>query len=373
MPTSSAEPTGVAPGDPAPKLVLPDGKGGHVDFTHQSIAGQTVVIWAVRGTPEPTARQALAAQLGAFEAVEARVFAVASGAGASASAAEAEDSPLPQLFDADGRMARAFGIIGSGVIVIDIDGRLVKVLQGDAFDEALAVCKGLHGRSAPEVQGAQAPVLLIPNVLEPELCQRVIGYWDAGEKLADNVATSGRGNDRAYAAMKKRDDVIIADIDIFNVLKARIVRRVVPEVLKAFQFRIFSLEALRIGCYDSADSGYFRRHRDNRTPYTAHRQFALALNLNTGDYGGGELRFPEYGRQLYVSGIGGAVVFSCSLLHEVLPVTSGRRFALVSFLCDEAGAAEERKLIAAEQAAGREGLTMRTKGSSVPSAYTKGP
>lgn len=368
MSTSPGEPTGVAPGDPVPKLVLPDGKGGRVDFAHQSIAGGTVVIWAARGTPEPAVRQALAARLGAFEAIEARVFAVASGAGVPPSGGETEDSPLPQLFDADGRMARAFGIIGSGIIVIDIDGRLVKVLQGDAFDEALAICTELHGRSAPEILGAQAPVLLIPNVLEAELCRRVIGYWDAGEKLADNVATSARGNDRAYAAMKKRDDVLIADIDIFSALKARIVRRVVPEVQKAFQFRIFSLEVIRIGCYDSADGGYFRRHRDNRTPYTAHRQFALSLNLNTGDYAGGELRFPEYGRQLYAPGIGGAVVFSCSLLHEALPVTSGRRFALFSFLCDEAGAAAERKLGAAEQAAGREGLIMRPSKNPAPSA-----
>ncbi len=53
MATSSTETTGVAPGDPVPKLVLPDGKGGRVDFAHQSIAGQTVAIWAVRGTPGP--------------------------------------------------------------------------------------------------------------------------------------------------------------------------------------------------------------------------------------------------------------------------------------------------------------------------------
>lgn len=44
MATSTAEPSGISPGHPVPKLVLPDGKGGRVDFTHQSIAGQTVVI-----------------------------------------------------------------------------------------------------------------------------------------------------------------------------------------------------------------------------------------------------------------------------------------------------------------------------------------
>ena len=53
MSTSSAQPTGVAPGDPVPKPIRPDGKGGRVDFTHPSTAGQTVVIWAARGTPGP--------------------------------------------------------------------------------------------------------------------------------------------------------------------------------------------------------------------------------------------------------------------------------------------------------------------------------
>ncbi len=52
---------------------------------------------------------------------------------------------------------------------------------------------------------------------------------------------------------------------------------------------------------------------------------------------------------------GGAVLSSCSLLHEALPVNSGRRFALFSFLGDEAGAEQKRKLIGA----GREGLAMR--------------
>ena len=32
------------------------------------------------------------------------------------------------------------------------------------------------------------------------------------------------------------------------------------------------------------------------------------------------------------------MVFSCSLLHEATPVTSGRRFAFLPFLYDEDGA-----------------------------------
>ena len=35
---------------------------------------------------------------------------------------------------------------------------------------------------------------------------------------------------------------------------------------------------------------------------------------------------------------GGAVVFSCGMLHEVTPITRGRRYAFLPFLYDEAAA-----------------------------------
>ena len=35
---------------------------------------------------------------------------------------------------------------------------------------------------------------------------------------------------------------------------------------------------------------------------------------------------------------GGAVVFSCGLLHEATPVTRGERFAFLPFLYDDAAA-----------------------------------
>jgi predicted 2-oxoglutarate/Fe(II)-dependent dioxygenase YbiX len=50
---------------------------------------------------------------------------------------------------------------------------------------------------------------------------------------------------------------------------------------------------------------------------------------------GGELRFPEYGGLLYSPATGEAIAFSSSILHEPLGVTSGTRFALLSFLFGE--------------------------------------
>ncbi len=91
-------------------------------------------------------------------------------------------------------------------------------------------------------------------------------------------------------------------------------------------------EDLKVICYDSDRGGYFRPHRDNTTPGTAHRKFAMSINLNVGEYEGGYLRFPEYGLHLYKPETGSAVIFSCSLLHEVTDITSGRSFALTAFI-----------------------------------------
>ena len=50
---------------------------------------------------------------------------------------------------------------------------------------------------------------------------------------------------------------------------------------------------------------------------------------------------PEYGPDLYAPETGGAIVFSCTNLHEATPVTAGTRYALLTFLF---GATEAQQL-----------------------------
>ena len=137
---------------------------------------------------------------------------------------------------------------------------------------------------------------------------------------------------------KRRRDYTITDEQVRSAARARIRRRLIPEIRKAFQFEATRMERYIVACYDAGEGGYFRPHRDNTTRGTAHRRFAVTLNLNAEDYEGGNLRFPEYGRQLYRAPTGGAVVFSCSLLHEAMPVTKGTRYVFLPFLYDEAAA-----------------------------------
>ncbi len=190
---------------------------------------------------------------------------------------------------------------------------------------------------------------VVPNVLDRDHCRRLMTFWEQGQKLDNTVASSQERSQRANTKTKIRADVIVPDdspeskelVDVMG-------RRLLPEVLKGFTFRVSRMERFRVGCYDSTDGGHFAPHRDNTTPLTKHRRYALTLNLNTGEYEGGFLRFPEYGPQLYAPPAGGAVVFSCSLLHLASPVTSGRRFVIVGFFWGE----EDNKIyerIAADQ------------------------
>jgi predicted 2-oxoglutarate/Fe(II)-dependent dioxygenase YbiX len=65
------------------------------------------------------------------------------------------------------------------------------------------------------------------------------------------------------------------------------------------------------------------------TAATAHRRFALSLNLND-DYEGGDVVFKEYNNVGYKGSAGAALIFSSALLHEVRETTRGVRYTLIS-------------------------------------------
>lgn len=333
----------LQPGDPLPKIAMPGPGGKMVDLNRQTLAGHTIVLWFAGGSPAAVATGRLADHLAAFAAVEAKLHAVV---GTPPSEMPSLPGAASCLFDPDGRVARALLSTPTGIVVIDPGWHLHAVLGDNDLATALRECHALYNRTLPDVVTVQAPVLLMESVLEPDLCTRLIAYWEAGDKISNGVASARHGSSYGGNPVKKRSDVMIADLDLFNALKERVARRILPAVFKAFQVRISNFEAFRVGCYDAVESGEFRRHRDNTTPYTAHRQFAVSINLNSGNYEGGQIRFPEYGRQLYSPGRGGAVVFSSSLLHEALPVTRGRRLGIFSFLHDNEAAKREREMLA---------------------------
>ncbi len=204
-------------------------------------------------------------------------------------------------------------------------------------EQVINFLKNLPAPEPPSIVTRQAPVLLIPHVLEPEFCQYLINLYEAngGSESGFMRQLDGKTVGVLDYSFKQRRDFLIQDPSLLTKLNNTIWRRVKPEIEKAFQFTISRYERYLVACYEDTNQGFFNSHRDNTTKGTAHRRFAMSLNLNTGDYEGGFLKFPEYGSHLYRPGIGEAVIFSCSLLHQATPVTQGHRFVLLSFFYDE--------------------------------------
>jgi predicted 2-oxoglutarate/Fe(II)-dependent dioxygenase YbiX/peroxiredoxin len=208
------------------------------------------------------------------------------------------------------------------------------IQQIDSVIEQLeTVDRGTH-------QAGFAPVLIVPRVFEPKLCGHLIEYYHqhGGQESGFMRDIDGRTVAVQDATFKRRRDQEIVDPELRNACMYRIHDRLLPEILKAFQFQATRIERYIVANYDSDFGGHFRPHRDNTTKGTAHRRFAVSINLNTGQYEGGKLCFPEFGPRLYEPPLGGALVFSCSLLHQATPVSSGARFVFLPFLYDDPAA-----------------------------------
>ncbi len=233
-------------------------------------------------------------------------------------------------------------------LVLDPTLRIINVTpfeeDGSDGDSVLAFLESLPPPSRFSGIELQAPVLYLPNVFEPEFCEALIDYYErhGGEPSGFMREENGKTVLATDPQHKRRRDCQVVEERLRLGARKRILKRIVPEILKTYQFTVTRMERYIVGCYTAEDAGHFRAHRDNTTKGTAHRRFAVSINLNN-QFNGGELSFPEYGSRGYKPPIGCAVVFSCSLLHEVSPVMEGKRYAFLPFIYDEAAAGVREK------------------------------
>lgn len=261
---------------------------------------------------------------------------------------------IRHFWDFDGKVSRLYGCVpkdaASGNVSIrrfwmvlnpNLQVRAIFPFRKDG-GEREAVMDYL--RNLPPVDrfaGAEipAPIIVIPNVFEPGLCEHLIKLYEehGGEESGFMREVDGRTVPAYDRSHKSRKDFTITDEKLIGHIQNRIMRRIVPEIERVHFFKPTRMERYIVSCYAAEEGGHFRAHRDNTTKGTAHRRFAVSINLNA-DFEGGEVSFPEYGSRGYKAPLGGAVIFSTPLLHEVSRVTKGRRYAFLPFLYDEAAA-----------------------------------
>ena len=311
------------------------------------VAGRWLVLTFLAGRGDPASAAAVArlAAAPAFNDEPTSLFLV------SADPADEAEGRLPLRFpgvraywDFDRKVAEQLGVKPNELATIVLSPRLqvaADIREADPAKHAEAVLRLVY--ELPRMDAlppmlTHAPVLVVPNLFEPNFCAMLIeGYRKNGGKESGFMREiDGKTVEVRDKNHKVRRDWTVEDQKIVASIQDRFMRRIIPEIKKSYQFDVTRMERYLVACYAAEEGGHFRPHRDNTTKGTAHRRFAVSVNLNADQYDGGDLRFPEFGSRTYRAPTGGAVIFSCSLMHEATPVTRGQRFAFLPFLYDEA-------------------------------------
>jgi predicted 2-oxoglutarate/Fe(II)-dependent dioxygenase YbiX/peroxiredoxin len=252
---------------------------------------------------------------------------------------------LAFLADYDGAISRAYGAAEMPRTVI-LD-PMLRAVADVPWDEPNGHAQTVRAvlQSLPAVDEAagtpmSAPVLIVPRVFDFSLCDFLIQFYDevGGQESGFMLDVDGKTTTVVDYRLKRRTDVSVALPEVRELVRSQIVRRLLPAIERYFQFQATRMDRYIVACYDSADGGHFHRHRDNVNAGAQHRRFAVSINLN-GNFDGCDLVFPEFGRRTYRPPTAGSIVFSCGALHQVTPVTRGRRYAFLAFLYGEADAA----------------------------------
>jgi peroxiredoxin/predicted 2-oxoglutarate/Fe(II)-dependent dioxygenase YbiX len=348
----------LAPGDPAPWFR--QRSTSNPDYSFNTVAGRYVVLCFFGSAADPAAQSALRAvqdHRALLDDTRACFFGVSTDPADAESGRVRESMPGIRFFwDFDGAVSRLYGAVPADTggdagaigmrrfwLVLDPALRIIALIpfasdrsDGKAVFELLRRLPPPGGAVGAELP---VPVLWLPNVFEPDLCRTLIAAYekDGGAESGFMRDVDGKTKLIHDPSHKRRLDFTVEDANLIKSIQNRVLRRIRPEIQKVHHFDATRMERYLVACYRAEDGGHFRPHRDNTTKGTAHRRFAVSINLNDG-FEGGDLSFPEFGPREFRPPVGGAVVFSCSLMHAVSPVTRGRRFAFLPFLYDEAAA-----------------------------------
>jgi hypothetical protein len=336
---------GITLGDPVPWFKAKNISGGGEDL-HVS-AGRWVVLAFLGSLAEAQAQNRLAAllkQAASFPEDHLMIYAVLAAPPHNVAPLVAMTGPVLRFItDYDGEIGRHYGAEVPRTVVLDPMLRAIADIPCDHLDGHDGMLDRLLHDLPPVDNSAgvplTAPALIVPRVFDFPLCELLIGLYDkvGGVDSGFLVDHGGKTSTVTMHDKKRRQDMIVALPELRERMRQRIVTRLLPAIELYFSYKATRIDRYLVSCYDSAVGGFFRRHRDNLNAGAEHRRFAVSLNLNS-NYTGCDLIFPEFGRRTYRAPAGGAIVFSCGALHEVTPITKGRRYAFVPFLYGEAEA-----------------------------------
>ena len=344
--------------EPQPGMLLPhfelkDEQGRWLRYSDDHLSGRPLLLLLLNdpnGLRASTWLAALAAKHADIAQRDAYVVIVNANSDARHNAEQLRQHGLywPMPSDSSGRILAGLGLHKdcgpSDRLLLVSPFRQIISWWDEAVTPTDTLLEALNTMSSPNtdpdrLMPPHAPVLAVPNVLTPQECADLIKAFESDTPFTARPPKPGELQSDFQIPVyehnrQDRVDHIIRDQRMIQFLDERIFGRIVPMVKRAFAFDVTRREDLHIARYVGERSGNQMGHRDNISAQTAHRRFALSLNLND-DYEGGDVVFREYDERGYKSPAGTAMIFSSALLHEVRETTQGTRYTLISHFFNE--------------------------------------
>ena len=347
------------PGDFAPDFETLDETGRALRMRADCFAGRPMILGFVGALDHPATQAWLGqwqAAESAIEAAGAHLMFVSSDTNAAQARQIKRSCGLlaPVCGDPTGAIQAQYGLChgrdlqepGSArIVIITANGQVRRIMDRSeaGIESSLETVRELGVEAAGKAREGwipgHAPILVIPNALDPEDCRTLIERFEASDGFrVDRPAPEETAEHKFMVSDYNRQDRIdhvLKDPALLARLDQRLAERVMPQVQKAFAFQVTRRELLHIARYKGAREGIHIGHRDNTHPSSQYRRFALSISLND-DYEGGGLVFREYSGLGYRGAVGTAFVFASGLLHEIEETTKGVRYNLISHLFNDA-------------------------------------
>ncbi|MEX2409525.1 MAG: redoxin domain-containing protein, partial [Rhodovibrionaceae bacterium] len=255
----------VTLGEPAPNFFAESNNNPR--FTFHSAAGRYVVLSFIGSAGDEIGKQVVwdwARVAPQFDSGKIAVFAVTSDPLDKEENRIETSHAFLAFWDFDREIAKLYGILKQEAegesynccsVILD---QQLRVLAIAALREGKDHVKRiLHFISQQPSWGGQAerleswaPVLMVPRILEPELCQRLIEAYEQGQPEDSGFMREVRGRTVSHLdhSFKRRSDVQILDEELRSACRTRIARRLAPEIERAFQFKATHIERYIVAC-----------------------------------------------------------------------------------------------------------------------------
>ena len=179
------------------------------------------------------------------------------------------------------------------------------------------------------------------NVFTPEECKKIIEIGTSGKDaspltygIVGDLINTEENLEKISKIRRSPIAWIRSDVPHNRWIFERLTNYIKQMNDQFFNYDLTDIQSLQFTSYDAKEKGFYQKHCDMMYKGTGTRKLSLTVQLSdTNDYEGGDLLLhyknePDVGFRNQ----GTATFFPSWMLHEVTPVTKGKRYSLVAWI-----------------------------------------